>query len=357
LSTILSSHNTPVQSPPTRRGNKLVVWLWCGLLGLLALIVILALAGVAYQAVATQIDQRTYPAPGQMVDVGGYKLHIYCMGDVSEGSPTVILDHVGAANVAQWALVQPAVATTTRVCAYDRAGFGWSDPGPSPRDAQQNVRELHTLLTNADIPGPYVLVGHSFGGNVAQLYTATYPDAILGLVLVDPGKLFDTPGVPPDMNEAWKTEDQTIMHAAPVLARLGVMRLMALLGAIPGHGDLPAPFGPAFDALNLTTKFWDTLAAQNEAMPATSAEVLGIPPNLGALPLIVLSAEQSADRSRQVWTSLNTELAAHSTNGVHRMVAGSDHMSLALKQEHAQVTVDAILQVIEAVRTGHPLDQ
>src|SRR5687768_6058453 len=118
MSTIISSTN--VQSPPTRRGNKLVVWLRRGLLGLLALVVILALAGAIYQLIATQMDQRNYLPPGQMVDVGGYKLHIYCVG---EGSPTVILDHVGAANVAQWALVQPAVAATTRVCAYDRAGF------------------------------------------------------------------------------------------------------------------------------------------------------------------------------------------------------------------------------------------
>jgi pimeloyl-ACP methyl ester carboxylesterase len=289
-----------------------------------------------------------------MVDVGGYKLHITCVG---QGSPTVILDHVGAANSAQWGLVQPTVAQETRVCAYDRAGFGWSDSGPSPRDAQQNVRELHTLLTKADIPAPYVLVGHSFGGNVALLYTATYPDAIVGLVLVDPGKLPNTPGVPSEMNEVWKNEDQTIMRLAPFLSRLGVMRLMALLGAIPGHGDLPAPFGSAFDTLNLTTKFWDTLAAQNEAMLATSAEVLGIQPNLDILPLIVLSAEQPADQSREVWTNLNTKLATRSTDGVHRLVAGSDHMSLALKQEHAQATAEAILQVVEAIRTGQSLAQ
>jgi hypothetical protein len=133
------------------------------------------------------------------------------------------------------------------------------------------------------------------------------------------------------------------------------MRLMALLSAIPGHRDLPAPFGPAFDALNLTTKFWDTLAAQNEAMPATSAEVLDIPPNLGALPLIVLSAEQPGDQSRQVWTSRNAELVTHSTNGIHCIVVGSDHMSLALKQEHAQQTSAAILDVVEAARTRQPL--
>lgn len=344
-----------IQSPPTRPGNKLVVWLWRGLLGLLALIVILALVGAIYQAVATQLDQRNYPPPGQMVDIGGYKLHIYCTG---QGSPTVILDHVGAGNSAQWGLVQPTVAQETRVCAYDRAGFGWSDAGPSPRDAQQNVRELHTLLMNADIADPYVLVGHSHGGNVTQLYAATYPDEIVGLVLVDPGQLSATPDVPPGETEVRQSQEEIIMRWAPYLSRLGVMRLVALLGAIPGHGDLPAPFGPAFDALNLTTKFWDTVAAQNEAMPATSAEVLGISPYQEARPLIVLSAEQpKGDRSRQAWTSHNAQLVAHATNSVHYVVAGSDHMSLALKQAQAQATVEAILQVVEAIRTGQPLVQ
>lgn len=349
MNTITSLGKTTAQA---RDKKGFSYWIGRVLLGLVITLFLLCATGATYQAIATASDQRKFSPPGQMVDVGGYKLHIYCVG---EGSPTVILDHVGAANVAQWALVQPAVATTTRVCAYDRAGFGWSDPGPSPRDAQQNVHELHTLLMKADIPAPYVLVGHSFGGNVAQLYAATYLEATVGLVLVDPGKLFDTPSVPADLNQAWKREDQIAMRLAPLLSRLGVIRLLALLGAVPDHGDLPAPFGPAFDALNLTTKFWDTLAAQNEAMPTTSAKVLGIRPNLGTLPLIVLSAEQPADRSRQVWTSHNAELATHSTNGVHRLVAGSDHMALALKQEHAQATIKAILQVIEAVRLGQPL--
>jgi pimeloyl-ACP methyl ester carboxylesterase len=318
-------------------------------LGLLALVVGLAAIGASYEAIMAAGDATRYPPPGQLVDVGGYKLHIDCIG---EGSPTVILDHVGAASSAQWGLVQPEIAKTTRVCAYDRAGFGWSEPGPAPRDAQQNMRELHTLLNNARIAPPYVLVGHSYGGNVARLYIDHYRDQVVGMVLVDPGNLFDTPGVPLEINAEWKAADQTVMRLGPILSRLGVMRLSAVAGLVPGHGDLPVPVGAAFDAVNLRTTFWDTLGAQNQAMPATSAEVLGARHAYGALPLIVLSVDQPMNSSRQIWTQVNAELATYSTIGIHRVVAGADHMALALEHEHAQMTIAAIGQVVVAARSG-----
>jgi pimeloyl-ACP methyl ester carboxylesterase len=246
--------------------NRLLVWTRRVLLGVLVALVALAVIGATYQAIATARDVRAFPPPGQLVDVGGYTMHIVCSGPQNAGAPTVILDHVGAANVAQWGLVQPEIAKTIRVCAYDRAGFGWSERGPTPRDARQSMHELHTLLSKAGIPGPYILVGHSYGGNVARLYVAEYPAEVVGMVLVDPGHPFDIPGVPPAINAAWKTEDQTVMRLAPYLSRLGIMRLAAALGAVPGHGDLPAPAGAAYDAVNLTTKFWDTLGDQNKAM-------------------------------------------------------------------------------------------
>src|SRR6185503_15925025 len=157
-------------------------WTGRALLGLLALLLALATTGAIYQAVATAIDQRTYPPPGQLVDVGGYRLHIDCMG---EGSPTVILDHVGAASSAQWGLVQPDIAKTTRVCAYDRAGFGWSEPGPARRDGQQMAHELHVLLHKAGIAGPYVLVGHSWGGLITHIFAAAYRDEVAGIAWVE----------------------------------------------------------------------------------------------------------------------------------------------------------------------------
>lgn len=355
MSTIEATNtiNRSYQNQKSR--HRLLVWTRRVLIGLLVALSALAGIGAIYQAIGTARDARAFPPPGQMIDVGGYKMHIVCSGPQTADGPTVILDHVGAANAAQWGLVQPEIAKTTRVCAYDRAGFGWSERGPTPRDARQSMQELHTLLEKASIPGPYLLVGHSYGANVARLYVAEYPAEAVGMVLVDPGHPFDIPGVPPEINAFWKTEDQTVMRLAPYLSRLGIMRLAQALGAVPGHGDLPTSSGAAYDAVNLTTKFWDTLSDQNQAMAATSKEVLAAPQSLGALPLIVLSASLPADKGRQVWTEVNAAQAARSSNGVHRVIHESTHMSLALGQEHAQATIAAIRQVIEAARTGAPL--
>ena len=329
-------------------------WAWRMLIWLTAGIVVLLGIGAVYQVVGTAVDHRTYPAPGQLVDVGGYKMHITCSG---QGSPTVILDHVGATNSAQWALIQPVVAGHTRVCAYDRAGFGWSEPGPGPHNARHNAQELHTLLSNAGVEGPFVFVGHSFGGNVGRVFAADFPDDTAGLVLLDPGKIFHRPGIPADIDEQWQSEDAGFMKAAPTLARIGLLRLAAALGKMPGHGDLPSPQAKAFDALQLTNRFYDTLEAQNLAMYETSAQVLAAEAQLDHLPIIVLSPTQSdhGERERHIWTETNAGIAARSSNGVHREVAGAGHMALAVEQEYAPLTTAAILEMVTVVRGERPL--
>jgi pimeloyl-ACP methyl ester carboxylesterase len=329
------------------RGWRVVMWILVSVSLLLGI-------GAMYQVVRTAVDRNIYTPPGQLVDVGGYKMHIYCTG---EGSPTVILDHVGATNSAQWALLQPSVAEQTRVCAYDRAGFGWSEPSPDPQDAAHNAQQVHALLTKAGIEGPFVFVGHSFGGNIARVFAVNYPGDTVGLVLVDPGKSLHRPDVPEDIDALWQTEDNGFMMIAPTLSRIGLMRLASDLGAMPGHGDLPSPQAEAFDALQVTTQFYDTLKAQQLAMYDTSAQVLAAEEQLHDLPLIVLSPSQPGhdDRGRQVWTEVNASTAARSANGVHRTVVGTDHMGLAVRQEYAAVTADAILEMVAMVRGERPL--
>src|SRR5512138_3062311 len=121
----------------------------------------LMLLGAIYESMAEASDARVYPPPGQLVDVGGYRLHINCTGT---GSPTVVIVAGAGDWSTTWGVVQPEVAKTTRVCTYDRAGLGWSDANSLPSDAARFARELHTLLQNANVPGPYVMVGHSLGG-------------------------------------------------------------------------------------------------------------------------------------------------------------------------------------------------
>ncbi len=162
--------------------KTLIGRIWRVLLVLVVLLVLLAAAGLLYQGIASAVDASRYPASGKLINVGGYRLHINCIGT---GSPTVILDAGLGGSSLDWSLVQPEVATFTRVCSYDRAGYGWSDYGPKPRTSGRIVAELHTLLIGAGIPGPYILVGQSFGGLNVRLYAYTYPQEVAGMVLVD----------------------------------------------------------------------------------------------------------------------------------------------------------------------------
>ena len=173
------------------------------LLGLVGALLALAVAGAIYQAIATELAERAYPPPGEMVDVGGYRLHINCVG---QGSPTVVLDAGSGAMSAHWVWVQRQVSGTTRVCAYDRAGMGWSEMGPDPRDAKQITGELHTLLSNAGIEGPYMLVGHSFGGMYMQTYAARYPGEVAGVALVDSSTDPDQFSQRPEARESYKPQ-------------------------------------------------------------------------------------------------------------------------------------------------------
>jgi pimeloyl-ACP methyl ester carboxylesterase len=281
----------------TRPRRRLRSWIRRGVLGLVIGLVALAVIGVIYQAFATQIYRRIYPPPGELVDVGGHSLHLNCVG---EGSPTVILESGLGAMSVDWANIQPEVSDTTRVCAYDRAGTGWSEPGPGPGDPQQIAAELHTLLANAGIDGPYVLVGHSFGGLYVRMYAYQYPNEVEGMVLVD--------------------------------------------SSHPEQSRRSAQAQAASEASS---------AEEFRATPETSAQVLLSTQSLGDKPLSVISAGEQ----EPIWLELQDELAALSSDSVHRVVEGATHESLLKDQRDAQVTSMAVLEVVEAVRNGQPLMQ
>jgi pimeloyl-ACP methyl ester carboxylesterase len=316
-------------------------FVWRAFVVLFVLALLGALAGAVYQVAATSSDRSAYLPAGARYDIGGYRLHLNCTG---EGSPTVILDHAGGSNSAQWALVQPEIAAVTRVCSYDRAGFGWSDAGPGPYDAQKPAEQLATLLTVAGIEGPYVMVGHSFGAFISRIFAADHPDRVAGMVLIDPGKVWDDPDVPAAINEAWMNEDRTLLTAGPWAARIGLMRLLGDAGS----GDLPSPAAEAFVAMNRTTTFWDSVKIVAETMPATSTEIRGAPPP--AIPLTVLSAGVPRDAGRAAWTLQNQALAESAPLGQHRLIEGAAHMDFALRAETAAITTAAILEMVARVR-------
>ena len=149
---------------------------------LCAMIIIILIASITLPERLYSAGVSDHAAPGEMVQVGEHRLHLLCMGD---GGPTVVLESGLGGNSLDWVKVQPLIAKRNRVCTYDRAGYGWSELGPLPRTSERIADELHTLLERARIPGPYILVGHSFGGYSVRLFAVHFPNETAGLILVD----------------------------------------------------------------------------------------------------------------------------------------------------------------------------
>ena len=154
-----------------------------GAIGLVLLVLLgLGGAGALTQSLLTDQARAQYPAPGKMVSVGDHSLHLKCQG---QGEPLVLLESGLSGWSQDWALVQPQLAQHTTVCSYDRAGYAWSDEAPTARTGLLAVEDLRTLLRNAGLHGPMIVVGHSWGGMLAQLLAQKHPDEVAGLVLVD----------------------------------------------------------------------------------------------------------------------------------------------------------------------------
>jgi len=332
----------------------LVVWVWTRarrelhsrtrvwLLNPVLVILVLIALGGAYET----ISHATAPAVamrGQLVDVGPYRLHLECTG--SRG-PTVILEPGGGGSAASMGLITPAVARDSRVCVYDRAGRGWSDPAASPPDGEQIATDLHRLLARAHIPGPYVLAGHSFGGLYVRTYAAQYPEEVAGLVLIDSTAAKSTP-VSPQKAGSYSI----VKHLSSLVAttsRLGVGRLIAATD----FSELPPKYRDDARATAATGK--EMAGFLDEFLVANRSEAeAGRLRSLDAKPLIVLTAELE---NSQGWMADQNETVTLSTNSLHRVVSGATHASFVGDPDHAAAVTRAIHDVVVSVRTGEPLE-
>jgi pimeloyl-ACP methyl ester carboxylesterase len=318
-------------------------------LGVLIALVVLIAAGAIYQRVGLARDARSYPPPGEQVDIGGRRLHLYCVGENVDDHPTVILETLSGGLSPYWAWVQPELAQTTRVCAYDRAGRGWSDPDPEPRTLARTVTDLHTALQVADEPGPYVLVGHSIGGNYVRRFAADYPQEVVGIVLVDAAhpEQFDRF---PEMVAAME-EFLAISDYFPLLTTLGVFRLYFAAGGEIDFQDLPARQHAETEAFLSSANHWRSAQAEGAARAGIyhDAQALG---DLGDLPLAVVTAGHGESSG---WRGMQEELAQLSSNSLHVVVEDAQHASLAFNETHAQQTSAAIRAVVTAAATGQTL--
>jgi pimeloyl-ACP methyl ester carboxylesterase len=310
-------------------------WLLTPVVAVLAL----AALGATYENVTLLRDQHTYPAPGKTYEVHGHRLHLDCHG---RGAPTVLLSNGLGEFSASWARIAGPVAATTRVCAYDRAGQGWSSDADSPQDGVTAARDLHTLLAVAGEHGPYVLVGHSIGGTYSMTYAAEYPEQIAGLVLLDSSspeqftRMPDYPGQYALMRRG--------LALLPTLDRLGLARAFTA-------SSLPAPAGDQVEALTATAHAARNGRDEVSMIPEVFEQAQALT-TLHHRPLAVLTASENL--TNPGWTDAQDELAALSTHSVHRVV-DSSHEGLVADEGGAAASVRAIDQVVTSVRTGAPL--
>jgi pimeloyl-ACP methyl ester carboxylesterase len=319
-----------------------------------------------------------YLHPQRLVDIGGRRLNIFCIGT---GSPTVILEAGLVADSAAWRLVQPAISKTTRVCSYDRAGLGFSDPAPAPRDAAAIVRDLHALLRGAGIAPPYVLVGWSSGGLYTRLYQYRYPHEVVGLVEVDPDSEFepedyDVKIVTAIMHKSRQWYDQQIHDWYKQYDNCAVNAAHGTCAFFPGglagyRQRLRAKGCPAISPTKCAVaevegehlaraSLWKDEALELKASQIGAAEVRVAECPYGNLPLIVLTDSQDGDidhdgpitvaAQRAEWVAKDEaeeHLARLSAVGAHFVIAGSAH---AIQLNHPSAVISAVDEVVDQAR-------
>jgi pimeloyl-ACP methyl ester carboxylesterase len=311
-------------------------------------IAVLALASIGggYQTLGAAADAKAYPMPGQLIDVDGHRLHLSCTG---AGTPTVVLEPGAGEMSSNLGWITPALARDTRVCVYDRAGRGWSEPADTAQDGAHIATDLHTLLQRGHVPGPYVLAGHSFGGLYVLTFAARYPDEVAGMVLVDstaPAAATNPPTPSPGHGGS-NAATSRVAALYSTAARLGLARLYAH----SANGSLPSRSRDEVRASDATAS---TLRSTiDEYLQATaSTEQAAALRDFADKPLIVLTAGSGHDAA---WSTAQNRMATLSTNSVHRVIAGATHEDLIANQADAAATTQAILDVVASVRSQRRL--
>jgi pimeloyl-ACP methyl ester carboxylesterase len=336
-----------------------------------ATVVALAGYGASTQYFNAKYDAEHYLPIGQMVDIGGYSLHMVDSAtcdlmnlyneDLTAAHAskfTVVMDAGFACNCLDWSLVQPEIARFCRVITYDRAGYAWSDASPLERTSKNIVQELHAMLQAAQIKGPYILVGHSFGGCNMQMYAMQYPDEVAGLVLVD--------SVHEDQVDVLRPPATQYFQLLTGAVYLGAFRFMAHIPVVcdlmKEHiAKLPDHIQEIYYSQSMTNKHADTLRAEAYFAPEDCKQLKECAPTLADIPLIVVSAGKpfisddkaehfyTPDQIKHVneqWPVLQANLAKKSARSVHIIAHESGHR---IPIDQPEIIVDAVRQMIEQI--------
>lgn len=334
-----------LQAQAIAAGRRQRILLWAAALAV-ALAGTLAVAGQVARARA----KAQHPPIGQLIDIGGYRLHLSCQGS---GGPTVILEAGSGEPLLDWALVQPRLAQRARVCAYDRAGLGWSDQSPRPRTAAVMADELHTLLDRAGIDGPYVLVGHSLGGVIIRQFAVAHPHDIAGMVLVDSASEGQVSRMPEPIQAMMS--NTLPMRLAALAADAGLLALFP--GVVPAPTQLPADTATAYQALStMSGKAISTALAE---IAAIQADATPQPKTLGDIPLVVIRhglallplqgaiTPEVSQAYEALWAQMQDELASLSPRGRVVIAEQSGH---AVQIDRPDLVIAAIEEVLAAAR-------
>lgn len=315
---------------------------------ILVIVLIITTVIVAYNARSKLIAD--YPAPGLLIEVNEHQLHLRCMG---QGSPTIIMEAGLNEFSLTWSRVQPSLAEISRVCVYDRAGLGWSDASSRPRNLNNMVNELNTLLINAEIDTPYILVGHSFGGIITRLYANQYPDDVIGMVLVDASHE-DMIALRPDLFESSTEQLIAQFESLAFMSNSGIMAL--------APEEIPAPDYPEYAieqyrALLVSRGYFDAAIAETKIFEDNLSYLMGINDNSGEMPLIVISRgqaeplpfmdESAIEELEAFWSQLQGELLNLSTNSRQIMAENSGHY---IQLSEPEIVIEALHELVLSLR-------
>ena len=292
------------------------------LLGIMGLLLIAALAGTSYRWLADRRDLAKTPPPGRLVDVGGHRLHIWCTGSVEPGTPAVLLDSGLGGGAFSWAHLAPEVAKFTQTCTYDRAGMGYSDPGPTPRTSGQIAKELAALIQNSGITRPVILVGLSFGGFNTRIVASERPDLVAGLVLVsasheNQGERYAAAGVP-----SGKPPD-AIVKLGRIAAFSGILRLMGVTLGAPPEGRHSQVREFVLATAYRTSRYY-AMGDELEHTRESGLEVAATRRQL-TIPLVVVSAGKGSGVRDEINWDLQADMATLSTRACQVIAGDSGH--------------------------------
>lgn len=323
-------------------------------IGIGGLLVLAIVFGAVTEAVMRSRVARRYPAPGQLVDIGGRHIQLDCRGS---GSPTVVLesglDNLGSLS---WALVHDSIATTTRTCAYSRAGIMWSDADGSAFDSKRVGQDLHAALEKAGERAPFVVVGHSLGGPYALLFTGQYPSEVAGLVFVDASH-------PDQLDRLKKATGKSMEAPTGMLSAVAALSWTGIVRLVPDGGPSKLPPAAIAAAGAYTSTSLGPTLRELKALSATF-NASGQYRQLGDRPLVVLTAmapmpaealktvgftREQGERMQAAWKGLHDDEASWSTHSRHELVPDATHY---IHVDRPDVVIRAVREVVGEVRSS-----